>query len=51
MKKKIKPIKVESIPDERFSLIKEKKLTMKSSKIFEGDYRLLEELDKVHING
>ncbi len=49
MKKKIKPIKVESIPDVRFSLIKEKKPPMKSSKIFERDYRLLEELDKVHL--
>ena len=49
MKKKIKPIKVEPIPDVRFSLVKEKKPPMRSSKIFERDYRLLEELDKVHL--
>ncbi len=48
MKKKIK-VKVEPILDIRFSLIKEKKPAMKSSRIFEGDYRLLEEMDKVHL--
>ena len=51
MKKKIKPIETKPIPDVRFSLIEEKKPPMKSSKIFERDYRLLAELDKVHING
>ena len=49
MKKKIKPIKTKTIPDVRFSLIEEEKPPMKSSKIFERDYRLLAELDRVHL--
>ena len=49
MKKKIKPIEVKAIPDVRFSLIKEKKPPMKGSKIFERDYAILAEMDKVHL--
>ena len=51
MKKKIKPVTVKAIPDERFSLVEEKKPTMRGIKIFERDYAILAEMDRVHIDG
>ena len=48
MKKKIK-IEVKPIPDVRFSLIKEKKPVKESDRIFERDYVILAEMDRVHL--